>query len=119
MFISHVRGPWISMKQGCIMILAEKSDTRRREAGDCQERIRLRRHCDQRLFHGGGGKSLYRRCVEAGKGLGDDSNDTGLERKCSKGTLGLYRIKRGIQAILSNTGGRLDVKRRARKSRPD
>ncbi len=54
MFISHVRGPWISMKQGCIMILTEKSDTRRREAIDCQERIRLRRHCDQRLFHGGG-----------------------------------------------------------------
>lgn len=62
--------------------------------------------------------ALYRLCMDAWKGFGDDPKNPNPEKRYGKATLKLYRVKRGIQAILAHTAGHPDVKRRRRKEKP-
>ena len=64
------------------------------------------------------GGALYRQCMEAWKGFGDDPGNPNPEKRYGVATLKLYRVKRGIQAILAHAAGRPEIKRRQRKEKP-
>lgn len=63
--------------------------------------------------------SLYDSCMAAWEGFSDDENGDSDSRKYGKSELRLYRVKRGIQAILSHTQGRPEIRKRVRKPKPN
>ncbi|MBO4541265.1 MAG: transposase [Bacilli bacterium] len=63
--------------------------------------------------------SLYETCMDCWEGFGDDPEGSSDASKYGKAELRLYRVKRGIQVILSHTFGRPEIRKRARKPRPD
>jgi hypothetical protein len=62
---------------------------------------------------------LYEACMEAWEGFGDDPEGSSDPQRYGKSTLRLYRVKRGIQAILAHTEGRPEIRKRARRPKPD
>lgn len=63
--------------------------------------------------------SLYDACMTSWEGFGDDENGDSDSRKYGKSELRLYRAKRGIQAILSHTQGRPEIRKRSRRPKPN
>ena len=63
--------------------------------------------------------SLYETCMDCWEGFGDDENGDSDSRKYGKSELRLYRAKRGIQAILSHTQGRPEIRKRSRRPKPN
>lgn len=62
---------------------------------------------------------LYDSCMAAWEGFGDDPYGIADTAKYGKSELRLYRVKRGIQAILSHTQGRPEIRKRTRKPKPN
>lgn len=62
---------------------------------------------------------LYETCMDAWEGFGDDPEGVSDPQRYGKSTLRLYRVKRGIQAILAHTEGRPEIRKRARRPKPD
>lgn len=63
--------------------------------------------------------SLYETCMDCWEGFGDDPEDSSDAAKYGKSELRLYRVKRGIQAILSHTQGRPEIRKRSRRQKPN
>ena len=63
--------------------------------------------------------SLYDSCMAAWEGFADDPEGVSDPQRYGKSELRLYRVKRGIQAILSHTKGRPEIRKRARKPKPN
>ena len=62
---------------------------------------------------------LYETCMEAWEGFGDDPEGVPDRQRYGKATLRLYRVKRGIQSILAHTEGRPEIRKRAKRPKPD
>lgn len=62
---------------------------------------------------------LYETCMSFWEGFGDDRNGATDAQRYGKSELRLYRVKRGIQAILAHTSGRPEIKKRIRKPKPN
>ena len=62
---------------------------------------------------------LYGTCMEAWEGFGDDPDGVSDSQRYGKSTLRLYRVKRGIQAILAHTQGRPEIRKRTRRPKPN
>lgn len=63
--------------------------------------------------------SLYETCMDHWEGFGDDPEGSSDAAKYGKAELRLYRVKRGIQAILSHTQGRPEIRKRSRRPKPN
>ena len=63
--------------------------------------------------------SLYDACMDAWEGFGDDPDGIADAAKYGKSELRLYRVKRGIQVMLSHTQGRPEIRKRTRKPKPN
>ena len=63
--------------------------------------------------------SLYGCCMAAWEGFGDDKDGLTDKARYGKSELRLYRVKRGIQVILSHAQRRLEIRKRVRKPKPN
>ena len=57
--------------------------------------------------------------MDAWEGFGDDPEGVSDPQRYGKSTLRLYRVKRGIQAILAHAEGRPEIRKRARRPKSD
>ena len=62
---------------------------------------------------------LYETCMSFWEGFGDDPEGASDSQRYGESELRLYRVKRGIQAILAHTGGRPEIRKRVRKPKPN
>ena len=62
---------------------------------------------------------LYDACMSFWEGFGDDPEGISDSKRYGKSELRLYRVKRGLQAILAHTGGRPEIRKRIRKPKPN
>jgi|GEM_PF-1168450 len=62
---------------------------------------------------------LYEACMSFWEGFGDDPEGASDPQRYGESELRLYRVKRGIQAILAHTGGRPEIRKRVRSRKPN